>query len=55
MFTVKPRSHWSTHQEAFVILVNTLTFIKNKTNIYTREMSELHLARFLYTPPPKGA
>ena len=29
--------HWSTYQEAFVILVNTLTFLKDKADVRTRE------------------
>ncbi len=36
---VRPEGHWSTHQEAFVILVNALTFIEDKADICTKKKS----------------
>ncbi len=36
---VRPKSHWSTHQEAFIILVTTLTSIEDEVDIRTREKS----------------
>ncbi len=36
---VRPGGHWVTYQEAFVILVTTLTFIEDKADICTREKS----------------
>ncbi len=36
---IRPGDHWSTYQEAFVILVNALTFIEDKADIRTREKS----------------
>ncbi len=36
---VMPEGHWSTYQEAFIILVNALTFIEDKANICRREKS----------------
>ena len=39
VFTVRPGGHWSTHQEAFVILVNALTFLEDKGDVRTREKS----------------
>ncbi len=36
---IRPGGYWSIHQEAFIILVNALTFIKDKTNVRTREKS----------------
>ena len=41
---VRPRGHWSTYQETFVILVNTLIFLKNKADIRTKEKSWLRPA-----------
>ncbi len=36
---VRPEGHWSTYQEAFVILVHALTFIEDKADVRTREKS----------------
>ena len=36
---VRPGGHWSTHQEAFVILVNALTFIEDEADVRRREKS----------------
>ncbi len=34
---VRPGSHWSTHQEAFVILVNAFMFIVDQADVRIRE------------------
>ena len=36
---IRPKGHWSTYQDSFVILINTLTFLENKIDIYIREKS----------------
>ena len=52
---IRSGSHWFTHQEAFVILINTLTFIEDKANVRTREKFQLRPARFPSTLLPKSA
>ncbi len=48
---VRPRGHWSIHQEAFVIYVTALTFIEDKVDVRIREKSQLRLAGLISILP----
>ncbi len=36
---ISPGGYWSIHQKAFVILITTLTFIKDKADVRIKEKS----------------
>ena len=54
LLVVKSGGHWFIHQEAIVVLINTLMYIEDKMDISIKEKSKLRLAGLLSTPQPRN-